>query len=340
MTIAGRKSKATAWSRPTFRILLGSEAVTLSGSAVSAVALPAPAVLELRTSTSEVAALAFLGSLPNAVALWAGALSDRHPKRPRLIASDLVATGALVTVPAAAFAGMLTIGKLCAIVLGAAKVVHDAAAISLLPAVVDPDQLQDANAKLGAASSVADSAGTNAGAALAGRLRRDAGCLRRDHGRRYQRRGRCAARAQDRRPDRHRPHDHRRVRGQPSRPSTPAPRGFRAAVADRPGRHTGRAVVLGDGVRDQPTFPAPSRMRPLVPGPDAVRQYHSHRRARPLAAATAGSPVLALDVRTTLAIGALLQIVPVVLLLASPIRTLRKIPTRAAVPPAREGASS
>ncbi|CAM5236489.1 hypothetical protein SBADM41S_04352 [Streptomyces badius] len=241
-----------------------------------------------------------------------------------------------MTVPAAAFAGMLTIGKLCAIVLGAAKVVHDAAAISLLPAVVDPDQLQDANAKLGAASSVADSAGTNAGAALAGRLRRDAGCLRRDHGRRwYRRRGRCAARAQDRRPDRHRPHDHRRVRGQPSRPSTPAPRGSRDAVADRPGRHTGRAVVLGDGVRDQPTFPAPSRMRPLVPGPDAVRQYHSHRRARPLAAATAGSPVLALDVRTTLAIGALLQIVPVVLLLASPIRTLRKIPTRAAVPPAR-----
>ncbi|MFE9823408.1 methyltransferase domain-containing protein [Streptomyces sp. NPDC005791] len=37
-----------------------------------------------------------------------------------------------------------------------------------VPAVVDPDQLRDANAKFGAASSVADSAGTNAGAALVG----------------------------------------------------------------------------------------------------------------------------------------------------------------------------
>ncbi|GAB3170795.1 MFS transporter [Streptomyces incanus] len=170
MTVVAQDAKATAWSRPAFRFLLGSEAVTLSGSAVSAVALPALAVLELRASTTEVAVLAFLGQLPNAVALWAGALSDRHPKRPQLIASDLVAAGALMTVPAAALAGALTVGQLCAvaIVLGAAKVVHDAAAISLLPAVVDPDQLQDANAKLGAASSVADSAGTNAGAALVG----------------------------------------------------------------------------------------------------------------------------------------------------------------------------
>ncbi|MFD8962581.1 hypothetical protein ACFV0W_37985 [Streptomyces anulatus] len=36
----------------------------------------------------------------------------------------------------------------------AGKVVHDAAAISLLAAIVDPDQLQATHAKLGAASSV------------------------------------------------------------------------------------------------------------------------------------------------------------------------------------------
>ncbi|MDN3260847.1 hypothetical protein QWJ26_13685 [Streptomyces sp. CSDS2] len=48
--------------------------------------------------------------------------------------------------------------------------------------------------------------------------------------------------------------------------------------------------------------------------------------------------MLLLYVRATLAIGALLQAVPVVLLLASPVRALREIPSRAAVPPAREGA--
>ncbi|MFE7427781.1 hypothetical protein [Streptomyces sp. NPDC057545] len=62
--------------------------------------------------------------------------------------------------------------------------------------------------------------------------------------------------------------------------------------------------------------------------------------ARPLAVATADVLVLLLDVRATLAVGALLQVVPVVLLLASPIRVLRTIPARAAVPIAREGVPS
>ncbi|GAA2439990.1 MFS transporter [Streptomyces lavendulocolor] len=170
MTVAAQAAKATAWSKPAFRYLLGSDAVTLSGSAVSTVALPALAVVELHASTTEVAVLAFFGQLPNAVALWAGALSDRRPKRLQMIASDLAAAGALVTIPAAALAGALTVGQLCAvgIVLGVAKVLRDAAAISLLPALVDPGQLHDANSKIGAVSSVADSAGTNAGAALVG----------------------------------------------------------------------------------------------------------------------------------------------------------------------------
>lgn len=62
--------------------------------------------------------------------------------------------------------------------------------------------------------------------------------------------------------------------------------------------------------------------------------------ARPLAAAVAGALVLLLGVRGTLAVGAVLQIVPVVLLLASPVRALRDMPAPpacAAVPPAREG---
>ncbi|MER6504522.1 hypothetical protein ABT218_35720 [Streptomyces sp. NPDC001455] len=74
-------------------------------------------MLELRASTTEVAVLAFLGQRPNAFALWAGALSDRPPKRPQLIASDLAAAGALVTVPASALAGALTVGQLYAVAI-------------------------------------------------------------------------------------------------------------------------------------------------------------------------------------------------------------------------------
>ncbi|MFM9452284.1 MFS transporter [Streptomyces europaeiscabiei] len=64
--------------------------------------------------------------------------------------------------------------------------------------------------------------------------------------------------------------------------------------------------------------------------------------ARPLAAAAAGALVSFLGVRGTLTVGAVLQIVPVILLLASPVRALRDMPVppaRTAVPPARERAS-
>ncbi|MGW1893966.1 MFS transporter [Streptomyces sp. NPDC002004] len=428
MTVAARAAKTTAWSRPVFRFLLGSEAVTLSGSAVSTVVLPALAVLELRASTTEVAVLAFFGQLPNAVALWARALSDRHPKRPQLIASDLVAASALVTIPAAALAGALTVGQLCAvaIVLGAAKVVHDAAAISLLPALVSPDQLHDANAKIGAASSVADSAGTNAGAALVGAVG-----------------------------------PARSVLADALSFLVSAVLIWRMRVPETPtvpnAAHTSLARGIADGVRyvaRQPTIRtviaalstlsfglaimntywayyllarlgaspsafgmimgiggaggvagallapriaarigigptiivgfavSPLAQVPLLCAGPGLRwqivlaatlagqlfwvtasgtSQRSLRQAvcdpafqgrmqsvsttlaagaRPLAAATAGGLVLVLDVRATLAVGALIQVVPVVLLLASPIRALREIPARVAVPPAREGASS
>ncbi|MDT9692961.1 MFS transporter, partial [Streptomyces sp. P9(2023)] len=61
--------------------------------------------------------------------------------------------------------------------------------------------------------------------------------------------------------------------------------------------------------------------------------------SRPLAAATAGALALLLDVRAVLAVGALLQVVPVVLLPTSPVRALRDMPAppdSPAVPPARE----
>lgn len=93
--------------------------------------------------------------------VWAGALSDRYGKPCRLLGSDLAAAGALVTVPVAAVVGVLTIGQLYVILflLGAARVVHDAAAISLLPSVVAPHRRHQADSRVGAASSVPISAG-------------------------------------------------------------------------------------------------------------------------------------------------------------------------------------
>ncbi|WP_336111105.1 MFS transporter [Streptomyces sp. PTD9-10] len=420
MTVTARAPRrTTAWSVPAFRFLLGAEAVSLSGSAVSTVALPALAVLELHASTTEVAVLAFLGQLPNAFALWAGALSDRHPKRPQLIASDLAAAAALVTTPASALAGALTVGQLCAvaIVLGAAKVVHDAAAISLLPALVDPDQLHKANAKIGAASSVADSAGTNAGAALVGAVGparsvlADALSFLVSAVLVWRMRGPEAAAASRARTGLARDiaDGVRYVARQPTiRPVIAAlsTLSFGLAVMntywayyllDRLGASpSAYGVIMGIGgaggvvgallaprivarIGIGPTIIVGFAVSPLaqVPllcaGPGlrwqivlastlAVQLFwatasgtsqRSLRQAvcdpafqgrmqsasttltagaRPLAAATAGALVFLLDVRATLAVGALLQVVPVVLLLASPIRALRTIPAREGAP--------
>jgi predicted MFS family arabinose efflux permease len=425
VTVAARAAKATAWSSPAFRFLLGSEAVTLSGSAVSTVALPALAVLELRASTTEVAVLAFFGQLPSAVALWAGALSDRHPKRPQMIASDLAAAGALVTIPAAALAGALTVGQLCAVavVLGAAKVLRDAAAISLLPVLVDPGQLHDANAKIGAASSVADSAGTNAGAVLVGAVGparsvlADALSFVASAVLIWRMRVPEAATVPRARTGLARDivDGVRYVARQPTIRTVIAALStlsFGLAIMntywayyllDRLGiSPSAFGVIMGVGgaggvagallapriaawIGIGPTIIVGFAVSPLaqVPllcaGPGlrwqivlaaalagqlfwATASGTSQRSlrqavcdpafqgrmqsasttltagARPLAAAIAGGLVFLLDVRATLAVGALLQVVPVVLLLASPIRALREIPAHAAVPPAREGA--
>ncbi|WP_330334722.1 hypothetical protein OHS33_36520 [Streptomyces sp. NBC_00536] len=83
-------------------------------------------------------------------------------------------------------------------------------------------------------------------------------------------------------------------------------------------------------------------MRAPLPGPHAGREHHGDHRSPALAAAAAGALVLVLGVRGTLTVGAVLQIVPVILLLASPVRALRDMPVppaRTAVPPARDGAS-
>ncbi|WP_024754576.1 MFS transporter [Streptomyces exfoliatus] len=427
MTVPVRELQTPAWASRSFRYLLGSEATSLAGSAVSTIALASLAVLELRATATEVALLAFVGQLPSTLALWAGALSDRYDKRRQLLGSDLAAAGALVSVPVAAVAGVLTIGQLYVVLflLGAARVVHDAAAISLLPAVVAPNQLHNANSKLGAASSVADSAGSNAGAALisavgpavavladvasflvsavlVGRMRPTQPPARRDAHRSLVQDIVAGVRY---------------VVGQPTIRTVIAALSvlsFGLAILNTYWAFyllttldispTAFGVIMGVGslgslagallapsitarIGIGPTIVAGFAVSPLaqlpllLAGPGlrweivlaaaltvqlfwatasgtsqrSLRQalcdprYQGRMQAasttvtagsRPLAAAIAGALALLLDVPTVLAIGAILQVVPVLLLLASPVRALRTMPVPPAstsVPPAREG---
>ncbi|MEV4684704.1 MFS transporter [Streptomyces kurssanovii] len=152
-----------------FNAYLTGEAASLLGTSVHAVALPALAVLELGAGPDQVALLALLGHLPSFVlALPAGVVVDRHGKKRLLVVTDLVAAAAVAAIPVSAAAGVLSIAVLYAVALtvGAATVLHNAAAISVVPQLVPAGLLHAANSRVGVAFSSADIAGTYAGTAV------------------------------------------------------------------------------------------------------------------------------------------------------------------------------
>ncbi|WP_420036120.1 MFS transporter [Streptomyces sp. cg28] len=160
---------SSLWRHRDFRRYLTGQATSVAGGSITSVALPVLAVLHLQATTAQVAALAFLGQLPPALlALHAGALADRHSKKKQMIIGDLVCAIALATVPVAAACGALSIEQLMvvAVVQGSAQVLQDAAAISLLPSLVDRSLIQRSNSRIGALFAVAATGGSNFGALL------------------------------------------------------------------------------------------------------------------------------------------------------------------------------
>ena len=161
--------RPSLWRHRDFRRYLTGQATNVAGSSISSMAIPVLAVLDLDATTGEVAWLMFLNQLPPALlALHAGALADRHSKRKQMITGDLVSAAALATVPVAAALDRLSLAQLMVVatVLGAAGVLHDAAAISLLPSLVDRSLIQRSNSRIGALFAVAATTGSNLGAAL------------------------------------------------------------------------------------------------------------------------------------------------------------------------------
>ncbi|KUN90061.1 MFS transporter permease [Streptomyces bungoensis] len=157
------------WRHQDFRRYLTGQAASVAGSSISAMALPVLAVLELDASPAQVAWITFMGQLPPALlALYAGALADRRSKRKQMITGDLVSAAALASVPTAAALDRLSLTQLMVVaaVQGAAGVLHDAAAISLLPSLVDRSLIQRSNSRIGAVFAVAATAGSNLGAGL------------------------------------------------------------------------------------------------------------------------------------------------------------------------------
>ncbi|MES1247107.1 MAG: MFS transporter, partial [Actinomycetota bacterium] len=152
-----------------FRRLWAGQTISQFGSQVSNLALPLIAVLALKASAFKVSALGAVELLPWLLfALPAGAWIDRVARRPVLVAADAGRALALGSLPIAAAVAHVTYAQLCVVgfATGVLTVFFDVAYQSILPAIVERDQLADGNAKLEISRSIAQTAGPGIGGLL------------------------------------------------------------------------------------------------------------------------------------------------------------------------------
>jgi MFS family permease len=152
-----RRRGGLLWHR-NFRLLWIGETISGAGTAMAAAGVPLLAVTVLHASTFAVAALTAAAYLPwLVIGLPAGAWVDRLPARPLMVTCDVISALLYASLPAAAWAGVLTTAQVVVVALlaGAASVFFATAYQVLLPALVAAGELVEGNAKLQGSASVA-----------------------------------------------------------------------------------------------------------------------------------------------------------------------------------------
>jgi MFS family permease len=153
-----------------FRLLFASYGISSVGSEVTVLALPLAAAVLLGASPWQMGLLVAAGTAPYiGFSLVVGAWVDRlRRRRPLMVTADLVAAAALVTVPVAWWAGVLTVTQLVVVELlvGAARVTFRPTFSAHLPDVVPDEHVTEASSRLRAAEAGAMLAGPGLGGTL------------------------------------------------------------------------------------------------------------------------------------------------------------------------------
>jgi MFS family permease len=149
--------------RRAFQRFWAAQTISVGGDQVTLLALPLAAVLRLGATPGQMGLLTAAGWLPHLLlSLAAGAWIDQRQHRRRIMVwADLGRAAVLVSVPAAAFAGVLTLGQLygVAFACGCLTVFFDQCWGSSLMTIVERDEVAEAQSRLMA---------TRAGAQVAG----------------------------------------------------------------------------------------------------------------------------------------------------------------------------
>jgi len=159
-------------SRPFLRYWRA-DAVSGLGSYITLFALQALVVLTLHGSAADVGWLNAARWLPYLVfGLVVGAIVDGRRRLPLMVGTDLLQAALLLAIPLMWWLGLLSLPALMLVVIayGTASVVNVAAAMSLLPRLVEAQHLQLAHARIDGADAVASTAGPALGGLLVSAL--------------------------------------------------------------------------------------------------------------------------------------------------------------------------
>ncbi|MEU4427951.1 MFS transporter [Actinoplanes sp. NPDC024001] len=153
-----------------FRLFWAGQTASRLGSSITSVALPLVAVGTLNASTLQVALLQAAVWAPwLLIGLPAGVWVDRLPRRPVMLICDALGLLLFLSVPVAAWFGVLGIGQLLtvAFLAGVVSVFFETAYQVYLPSLLPTDRLAEGNAKLHGSDAAAHVAGPGAAGLLA-----------------------------------------------------------------------------------------------------------------------------------------------------------------------------
>lgn len=161
------------WRDRAFLQLWTGQAVSQIGSQVSFLALPLLAVIILHATPVEMGLLTAVGAIPTLLfGMHAGAMIDRRPRLPLMIASDIARALLFALIPLLWSIGDLTMVLLYPIsfLMGAMGLIFDIAYQALVPTLVQRERLMDANSKLELSRTAAEIAGPGVAGWLIGLL--------------------------------------------------------------------------------------------------------------------------------------------------------------------------
>ncbi|MEN3357010.1 MAG: hypothetical protein V7637_992 [Mycobacteriales bacterium] len=162
------------WRNTDFLKFWFGETLSLFGTQVTILAVPATAVLVLHAGPEQLGLLRFLQLVPYLIfGMLFGVLVDRTRRRPMMFIANTARMLLIGLVPILSVLGQLHLATLYVVTfgVGTAALLYDVSWMSYIPALIrDKRYLVEANAKLGTTLSSADAAGPGIAGALIGAL--------------------------------------------------------------------------------------------------------------------------------------------------------------------------